>query len=478
MSPSDALGLLANDLLSVSFGSVLIAAGLAALLLPTIHRPARNLSLTSFGAAVLLYGLRELAGLSSFQAITPVSTVIWSYVGTICTYLIPVVTFVFTDQFWGAGRYSSIRRVWQIHLGYAAIAIAVDIVTQTPGAGLGPNSPLVVLWMGVVLGNIIVGALRIDRDFRIVRIGLVVLVVLVANDNLVSLGLLPWQTLLEPLGVVVFTSSLGYALALRTFGNERRLATLDYELRTARQIQQSLLPRELPRAVGESLAVRYIPMAAVGGDLYDCLQVDDRHVGILVADVTGHGIPAAIIASMVKTAAAAQIRVADQPAEVLAGINQHLCGQVDGHYVTAVYVYLDLDTGRVLQANAGHPPPLLLSRADQEVDTIGEGGLILGFVPNATYTTTELPLSPGDRVVLYTDGVVEASAPNGDFFETERLRDTLQSRSELTAERWADHLLEQLTQWCGRASLELDDDLTVLVLDIPGPQSASTTEAG
>ena len=337
------------------------------------------------------------------------------------------------------------------------------------GLALGVNEPLVVLWMIVVLVNLLLGALRVERDFRIVRIGLVILVLSVANDNLGSLGLLPWQVRAEPLGIVIFISILGYALALRAFGNERRLATLDYELRTARQIQQSLLPRELPRTLGGTLAIRYIPMAAVGGNLYDCLQVDDRRFGILVEDVTGHGIPAAIIASMVKTAAAAQIRVADKPTEVLSGINQHLCGQVDGHYVTAVYLYVDLDTGRVLQANAGHPPPLLLSRDGLEVDVVGESGLILGFVPDATYTTTELPLSPGDRVVLYTDGVVEASAPNGDSFETERLRDILHRRSDLTAERWADHLLEQLTQWCGKASLELDDDLTVPILDIPIP---------
>ena len=105
MSPSDAVGRLTNDLLSLSFGSILIAAGLAALLLPAIHRPARNLSLSSFGAAVLLYGLRELAVLPSFQEITPFATVTWDYVSAVCTYFIPVPIFVFTEQFWGAGRY-------------------------------------------------------------------------------------------------------------------------------------------------------------------------------------------------------------------------------------------------------------------------------------------------------------------------------------------------------------------------------------
>ena len=470
MQPTEELASLARDLPMLALGAILLATGLIALLLPVVHRAARGVPLAAFGAAVVLYGLRTFTEPPSFRAVAVGPALLWDYTQAICTYLLIPVVFVFVEHFLGPGWRSSIRRVWQVHLVYAVTAITIDIVTGTPLATVGLNNVLVVLWMVVVLANLAGGAFRIDREIRIVRVGLGVLVMLIIHDNLAGggLGLLPWSFRMEPVGAVIMVGCLGYALALRTFGNERRLATLDHELRTARRIQRSLLPAELPRLPGAELAVRYIPMAAVGGDLYDCAQINDHHLGLLVADVAGHGIPAALITSMVKTAAAAQARVADKPAELLEGINRRLCGQVDGHYVTAayVYVYVDLDTGRLSHASAGHPPPFLLSRGDQTVHAIGDSGLLLGFMPDARYTTTELALTPGDRLVLYTDGVVEAASPGGEFFDPMRLREMLQHHIELSPETWADRLLERLTEWSGKAALELDDDLTLVVLDL------------
>ena len=467
MSTPDQLLVLAGELPAISLAAALLAIGLAALLLAILHRPASNIPLTTFGATVALYGLRILAGLPVFRAGVPGGHIFWDYVVDICTYLLPALVFVFTDSFFGAGWYRSIRRAWQIHLAYAVAAITVDIVTLTPGAAMGPSAPLTVLWMTVALVNLLSGGIRIDRETGLVRLGFVVLVVLIANQNLVALGLVPWGLQIEEVGVVLFVAALGYALALRTFGNERRLAVLDHELRTARRIQMSLLPAELPQEPGMALAARYLPMTAVGGDLYDCLPVGERRLGLLVADVAGHGVPAALIASMVKSAAAMQSRVATQPAEVLEGINRHLCSQLDGQLVTAVYIYVDVDfdAGRLWHASAGHPPPLLLSDTRQQVSDVGDSGLVLGFIPETHYTTTELPFVTGDRLVLYTDGVVEATSPGGEYFETDRLRELLQQRTDLTPERWADYVLDSLRQWVGKPTLELDDDLTLIVLD-------------
>ena len=468
MQPTEELASLARDLPLLALGAILLATGLIALLLRVVHRAARGVPLTAFGAIVLLYGLRLFTEQPSFRAVAVGPALLWDYIIAICTYLLIPVVFVFVEHFLGPGWRSSIRRVWQVHLVYAVSAIAIDIGTGTPLATVSLNNVLVVVWMVVVLANLAAGAFRLDREIRIVRVGLGVLVILIIHDNLAAggLGLLPWSLSLEPVGAVIMVGCLGYALALRTFGNERRLATLDHELRTARRIQRSLLPAELPRLPGAELAVRYIPMAAVGGDLYDCMQISDHHLGLLVADVAGHGIPAALIASMVKTAAVAQSRVADKPAELLEGINRRLCGQVDGHYVTAAYVYVNLDTGQLRHASAGHPPPFFVSRTDQTVHAIGDSGLLLGFMPDARYTTTELALTPGDRLVLYTDGVVEAASPSGEFFDPMRLREMLQQHTELSPETWADRLLERLTEWSGKPALELDDDLTLVVLDL------------
>src|SRR6201986_2520273 len=117
-----------------------------------------------------------------------------------------------------------------------------------------------------------------------------------------------------------------------------QLLTIQKELETARQIQMSILPSEIPKIEGLDIAARYVPMTSVAGDFYDFLLVDGKHIGILVADVSGHGMPAALIASMLKIALAAQAANAADPAKVLLGLNQTLCGKFQHHYVTAAYV--------------------------------------------------------------------------------------------------------------------------------------------
>ena len=192
-----------------------------------------------------------------------------------------------------------------------------------------------------------------------------------------------------------------------------------------------------------------------------------------MADVSGHGIPAALIASMVKTGAAAQARVAERPAEVLATMNRHLYSQLDGNLVTAIYAFVDINARRVSLANAGHPHPLLLSNGRRNAEEAGTRGAALGLLPGEQYVATELTLSAGDRLVLYSDGLVEAKAPDDTLFEMHRLRTALIDHAALPADAWADQLLEQLTHWVGKTDLALDDDLTLVVLDIPDPNAGA-----
>ena len=170
---------------------------------------------------------------------------------------------------------------------------------------------------------------------------------------------------------------------------------------------------------------------------------------------------------MVKAGAASQTHVADRPDAVLAGMNRHLYSQLDGNLVTAIYAFIDFDARRVSLANAGHPHPLLLAGGGRTVDEVGKRGAALGLLPAERYATTELLLSPGDRLVLYSDGLVEAKSPGGALFERDRLCTALLDHAALPAEAWADQLLEQLTRWVGKTDLALEDDLTLLVLDCP-----------
>src|SRR6516225_9060149 len=139
----------------------------------------------------------------------------------------------------------------------------------------------------------------------------------------------------------------------------RQLETLSNELELARQVQLSILPREIPDLAGLEIAARYLPMSSVAGDFYDFLVVDDKHVGILIADVSGHGISSALIASVLQSALAWQRPYASDPGHVLSGLNQAINGKFERHFATAAYLFIDLENGTVKYAGAGHPPLLL-----------------------------------------------------------------------------------------------------------------------
>ena len=179
----------------------------------------------------------------------------------------------------------------------------------------------------------------------------------------------------------------------------------------------------MPLVSGLTIAARYQPMTAVAGDFYDFLELDARRLGILIADVSGHGVPAALIASMVKVALAAQRDRADRPSAVLAGMNDVLCGQLAGQYAMAAYLYVDTGSRLIRYGAAGHPPMLRSMRGAGLVQEVEQNGLILGFAEQQPYGDVEEPLRCNDRFLLYTDGMIEASNAADDFLGIERLKE-------------------------------------------------------
>jgi len=245
----------------------------------------------------------------------------------------------------------------------------------------------------------------------------------------------------------------------------QQLLAIQKELETARLIQHSILPETVPRIDGLDIAARYVPMTAVAGDFYDFIVVDDHRLGILVADVSGHGMPAALIASMLKIALAAQAAHADNPAQVLQGLNQALCGKFQHHYVTAAYLFIDMNKRTLTYSGAGHPPLLLWNGNSGGIRDITENGLFLGKFDFATYSSVEIPLSAGDRCLLYTDGISETNNPQGVEFGSERFRQFLSDEKNGSASQLVDDLLIELSRWSSRGQDEdLDDDITMVAV--------------
>jgi serine phosphatase RsbU (regulator of sigma subunit) len=210
-------------------------------------------------------------------------------------------------------------------------------------------------------------------------------------------------------------------------------------------------------------------MTSVAGDFYDFIVVDEKRFGALVADVSGHGVPAALVASMLKIALAAQAPHASDPARVLAGLNQALCGKFETHFVTAAYLFVDMEKRTIDYAGAGHPPLVLCGAAPGSARAVQQNGLFLGMFPHAKYSGIQVPIGPGDRCAVYTDGVSEARNPAGEEFGTERLQALLEGAREQPSGPFADGVLESLNGWAGRPPGEgHDDDITLLVIRADG----------
>jgi phosphoserine phosphatase RsbU/P len=246
----------------------------------------------------------------------------------------------------------------------------------------------------------------------------------------------------------------------------QQLVEINAELEMARQIQLSILPSTTPKITGLDIAARYIPMTSVAGDFYDFIVVDERHVGILIADVSGHGLPAALIASMLQVALTAQARHVSEPGKVLAGLNQALCGKFQHNFVTAAYVYVDLEKNTMNYAGAGHPPLLLWRKSTGSASQLLENGLVMGQFEEATYDSLQVPIEAGDRFVLYTDGILETCNPAQEEFGTDRFMQFMETNNKLTAGPFADALLLELARWLEQPPGEgHKDDISLLAID-------------
>lgn len=234
------------------------------------------------------------------------------------------------------------------------------------------------------------------------------------------------------------------------------------ELDEARAIQQSLLPRNLPKDSRVDLAVSYQPLDEVGGDWYFASQTADKKVSLQIADVSGHGLSAAFIGSMAKLAMTAASR--EKPDELLGEMNRLLAPQIpSGRFVTMGSCLYDPTTGSVQWARAGHPPALLLRRSSQTVAQILGDGFAVGFFEDSTYALVEDRLEVGDALLMFTDGITEAQDRSGDAFGLQRLSEALLgSKPEASCSDILRSILDVFDEFRGERLIR--DDVTLLLL--------------
>ncbi len=469
--PSFSLAELRSQTPLIIVGFILLAVGMAALTLFFVRRKSRDLTLIYFSIFSILYAVRLLLRMQVVRSLTDVSGSFADHLNLWITFTLLIPFLLFLRQVLGPQTKALLNRLLIAAVIFAVVSITADVIGIRGSFAFSLNNYLVLATVGALMINLIVQRSRglgqpWIGEYRVLTVGLAVFGAFVLQGNLASLGLGRGGPSVEVLGFLFFVGCLGYVAAHRTFANEHRLLAIDKELEIARHIQSSILPREVPCIAGLEIAARYLPMSAVAGDFYDFFAPGKNQLGALVSDVTGHGVPAAIIASMVKVAFAGQKANVQHPELVLAGLNRALCGKFEDHFVTAAYLYADLDAKIVRYSGAGHPPLLRSSRLNGDTSSVEQNGVFLGMFPEAVYTSIEIPLQPGDRYVLYTDGLPESTNARNEEFGLPRCERFLGAHSQLAAAALADELLSEIARWSARSSgLVQEDDITLIVID-------------
>jgi sigma-B regulation protein RsbU (phosphoserine phosphatase) len=241
---------------------------------------------------------------------------------------------------------------------------------------------------------------------------------------------------------------------------KRRDAKQQREFEDARLIQRGLLPAAMPQAAGVRLASSWQPADGVGGDCFDAIPFAGGGVGLSIADVAGKGVPAALLMSNLQAAVRAFAQEGAAPGSVCTSVNRLLCrNMASGRFVTFCYVRLDTSTGKLTYANAGHNPPLLV-RGNGGVDMLAPSGTVLGVFADSAYEQGEFAIAPGDRLILYTDGITEGRNPAGEEFGEERLSDTASRHRALPAEDMLAAMLREIETFNAGV---YEDDATLIV---------------
>jgi serine phosphatase RsbU (regulator of sigma subunit) len=247
---------------------------------------------------------------------------------------------------------------------------------------------------------------------------------------------------------------------------EKTLERSKAELRIASDIQRSFLPEHIPPIAGFDLAATSIPAMEVGGDFYDFIPGSGR-LGMVIADVSGKSVPAALFMALSRTIVRANATHHERGTDVLQDANDMISADSRlGMFVTLFYGVLDENSHNLVYANAGHPPPILLRSNSDDFTSLEVTGIALGMMEGMMYEERTVNLSPGDIVVLYTDGVTEATNSDMEQYGLKRLRLIVQRSRHLSSQGILDNILEDILNFSGDQAQF--DDITMIIVKANG----------
>lgn len=465
-----ALATFRGDVVDIILGTVFLSIGATAIAIAAIRWRRGVRILVLWGIWSGLYGMQTLLQTHAIltalpQALRPVTT----YVSTAVMYLL-LVSALFA---WRELCLGKIRLLMDAEIFAGLVIALLGIGTFVRG---GPNDQWMVYnnllavfalftLVIVVLVPKLASSFLVMPNHRVLAAGTVIFALEAVYTNLSNVLRYRSLPLVNHLGFAVVLFSLGYVALEMVFTNERRLLSIETELETARQIQSSILPASVPEVENLRVAASYLPMAAVAGDFYQFVRLDNHHLGILVADVSGHGVPAALISSMIKVAMQSVNGFGYDPARVLGGLNRILSTELRGQLTSAAYLWMDTANRTARYSAAGHPALLCWKDASGELRRVESNGLLFGVRHDCEYPVCDLKVEPGDRFLIYTDGLVEPENAGGEAFGDLQLEQVVRKNRSLPAPELLQQLLSALRKW-QPAGMSQHDDITLIVVDV------------
>lgn len=355
------------------------------------------------------------------------------------------------------------------------------VTTILPAIDIAPNDPLLAYLLNVN-GPVEIGRLQMDSPAlaKMKATGVALAVPLVSQGEVIGLINLGARRSEQEYSsddrklLADLATQAAPAVRVAQLVRQQQLEAAErervaQELKVAALIQQTLLPQSLPEIDGWQIAAYYQPARAVGGDFYDFRALPDGKLAIVIGDVTDKGVPAALVMATTRTLLRATSERLVSPGAVLERVNDLLHPDIPARmFVTCLYAVLEPATGHLLYANAGHDLPYRAGPGG--VEELRARGMPLGLLPGMTYEEKEITLTPGDTLLLYSDGLVEAHNAQREMYGFPKLRDEL---ADFPGGDLVAYLLETLSGFTG-SGWEQEDDVTLVTVRYDGPQQNST----
>ena len=286
------------------------------------------------------------------------------------------------------------------------------------------------------------------------------------NSKIKGLSIGADDFLLKPLNEKELVARVMSLLRLKNTHDElyEKNLIIKKELEYAKRLQQYIIPENFEFVSYPAVRGRYLPIADIGGDLFDCYIFDKHKTGIVIADVTGHGIPAALVMTMSKMIFSIYAPEYHEASGLMSKVNEEMRGLLlDMQYITAFYIIYDSQTGILNFTNAGHTRPLFYRRRTGKVMALDTNGLFVGIMDNTFYEEKSIRVEKGDRLILYTDGITEHKNEQKEEFGENRLARYVREHGDLHGDGFCDGLLEELEGFSALA--DRTDDIAFVYVE-------------